>query len=49
MNVSLIAKGSHSFMVRCTNEAGDVQPDASNWNPSGLMRNVIETVQVMVS
>ena len=49
VNVSLIAKGSHSFMVRCTNEAGDVQPDTPNWNPSGFMRNVIETVQVTVS
>jgi hypothetical protein len=36
-------------MVRCTNQAGDVQPDAPNWNPSGFMRNAIETVQVTVS
>jgi DMSO/TMAO reductase YedYZ molybdopterin-dependent catalytic subunit len=41
-----LAKGGHVFMVRCTNQAGDVQPDAPNWNPSGFMRNVIETVQV---
>jgi DMSO/TMAO reductase YedYZ molybdopterin-dependent catalytic subunit len=41
-----LAKGGHAFMVRCTNQAGDVQPDAPNWNPSGFMRNVIETVQV---
>ncbi len=45
----LMTKGSHSFMVRCTNQAGDVQPDAPNWNPSGFMRNVIETVQVTAS
>jgi len=48
-NVSLGEKGNRSFMVRCTNEAGDVQPDAPNWNPSGFMRNVIETVQITVS
>jgi DMSO/TMAO reductase YedYZ molybdopterin-dependent catalytic subunit len=48
-NVLLGAKSSHSFMVRCTNQAGDVQPDAPNWNPSGFMRNVIETLQVTAS
>jgi DMSO/TMAO reductase YedYZ molybdopterin-dependent catalytic subunit len=48
-NVLLADKGSHSFMVRCANQAGDVQPDAPNWNPSGFMRNVIETVQVTAS
>jgi DMSO/TMAO reductase YedYZ molybdopterin-dependent catalytic subunit len=49
VNVSLGEKGSRSFMVRCTNQGGDVQPEAPNWNPSGFMRNVIETVQVTVS
>jgi len=48
-NASLAAKGSHAFMVRCTNQAGDVQPDTPNWNGSGFMRNVIETVQVTAS
>jgi len=45
-NVSLPAKGNHSLTVRCTNLAGEVQPDAANWNTSGFMRNVIETVQL---
>jgi DMSO/TMAO reductase YedYZ molybdopterin-dependent catalytic subunit len=44
-----LAKGSHAVMVRCTNQAGDIQPDGPNWNPSGFMRNVIETVQVTAS
>ena len=48
-NVLLVDKASHSFMVRCTNQDGEVQPDAPNWNPSGFMRNVIETVQVTAS
>ena len=34
-------------MVRCTNSDGVVQPDRPNWNPSGFMRNVIETTPVV--
>jgi DMSO/TMAO reductase YedYZ molybdopterin-dependent catalytic subunit len=45
-NVSLPAHGNHSLTVRCINLAGEVQPDAANWNTSGFMRNVIETVQL---
>jgi hypothetical protein len=33
-------------MIRCTNLAGDTQTPSPNWNNSGFMRNVIETVQV---
>jgi DMSO/TMAO reductase YedYZ molybdopterin-dependent catalytic subunit len=47
-NVSLPEKGNRTLMVRCANLAGDVQPDEPNWNNSGFMRNVIETVQVNV-
>jgi hypothetical protein len=36
-------------MVRCTNLNGDVQPAAPNWNPSGFMRNVIESTVVSVT
>jgi DMSO/TMAO reductase YedYZ molybdopterin-dependent catalytic subunit len=43
---SFAAPGSQTLMVRCTNTAGEVQPDAANWNPSGFMRNVIETIRV---
>jgi DMSO/TMAO reductase YedYZ molybdopterin-dependent catalytic subunit len=45
-NVALAGKSNHALTVRCTNLAGDVQPLAPNWNNSGFMRNVIETVQV---
>jgi DMSO/TMAO reductase YedYZ molybdopterin-dependent catalytic subunit len=45
-SISLSEKGNHTLMVRCTNLTGDVQPDSPNWNNSGFMRNVIETVQV---
>ena len=46
---TLAEKGDHSLMVRCTNLNGDVQPDVTNWNYGGFMRNVIETVQVMAT
>jgi DMSO/TMAO reductase YedYZ molybdopterin-dependent catalytic subunit len=46
---SLPVKGNHALMVRCTNVTGDVQPLAPNWNNSGFMRNVIETLQVIAS
>jgi hypothetical protein len=32
--------------VRCTNSKGDAQPDQSNWNGSGYMRNVVEQTPV---
>jgi DMSO/TMAO reductase YedYZ molybdopterin-dependent catalytic subunit len=43
---ALAGAGGHTLMVRCTNAAGEAQPDAANWNPSGFMRNVIETIEV---
>jgi hypothetical protein len=45
-DVTLSQKGNHSLMVRCTNLDNVVQPDTPNWNGSGFMRNVAETVQV---
>ena len=40
------AKGDVAIMVRCTNADGLVQPATPNWNPSGFMRNVIETTRL---
>jgi DMSO/TMAO reductase YedYZ molybdopterin-dependent catalytic subunit len=45
-SIPQLTKGRHSLMVRCTNLSGDAQPAAPNWNNSGFMRNVIETVHV---
>jgi DMSO/TMAO reductase YedYZ molybdopterin-dependent catalytic subunit len=42
-----LPKGTHVLMVRCTNLAGDAQLPSPNWNNSGFMRNVIETVRVV--
>jgi DMSO/TMAO reductase YedYZ molybdopterin-dependent catalytic subunit len=43
------AKGDATLMVRCTNSNGDAQPTEANWNPSGFMRNVIESTVVSVA
>jgi Oxidoreductase molybdopterin binding domain/Mo-co oxidoreductase dimerisation domain len=47
--VNLAAKGDVTLMVRCTNSNGLAQPAQPNWNPSGFMRNVIETTTVVVA
>ena len=38
--------GDFSIMVRCTNGNGLMQPIEPNWNPSGFMRNNIETTRL---
>jgi DMSO/TMAO reductase YedYZ molybdopterin-dependent catalytic subunit len=42
-------KGDATLMVRCTNTAGEAQPDQSNWNPSGFMRNTIEVTAIVAA
>lgn len=42
------APGKLTLMVRCTNDAGEVQPMKPIWNPSGFMRNNVEAVTVEV-
>ena len=49
MPFTLLARGDYVLMVRCTNTNGVAQPDAPNWNPSGFMRNVIESTPVVAS
>jgi len=39
----MLTAGNVPVMVRCTNAKGLAQPAAPNWNPSGFMRNPIET------
>jgi sulfite dehydrogenase (cytochrome) subunit A len=41
-----LARGNHELMVRAINRIGHSQPMAPLWNPSGYMRNVVETVRV---
>lgn len=47
--VTPAARGDMALMVRCTNGSGTTQPSEANWNPSGFMRNVIETTPLMVA
>jgi DMSO/TMAO reductase YedYZ molybdopterin-dependent catalytic subunit len=46
---TLPARGSYTLMVRSINSNGVAQPDQSNWNPAGFMRNVVEATSVVVS
>ncbi len=41
-----LVAGDTAVMVRCTNTDGLVQPVSPNWNPSGFMRNAIETTHL---
>jgi DMSO/TMAO reductase YedYZ molybdopterin-dependent catalytic subunit len=47
--VRFVVAGPQSLMVRTVNAAGVTQSDHPNWNPSGFMRNVIETISLHVS
>jgi DMSO/TMAO reductase YedYZ molybdopterin-dependent catalytic subunit len=38
--------GHQTLMVKAFNTAGASQPDRANWNGSGFMRNVVESVSV---
>ena len=41
-----LSAGAHALKVRATNVIGQSQPMEPLWNPSGYMRNVVETVNV---
>lgn len=41
-----LAAGAHSIRVRATANDGSTQPMDSRWNPSGYMRNGVETTRV---
>lgn len=41
-----VAAGDVALMVRATNRIGQSQPLDALWNPSGYMRNVVETTHV---
>jgi DMSO/TMAO reductase YedYZ molybdopterin-dependent catalytic subunit len=44
-----LAAGTHALMVRATSMSGEVQPMAATWNPSGYMRNVVETLTIQAA
>jgi hypothetical protein len=41
--------GDYQLMCMAINRNGETQRDTPRWNPSGYMRNVIETVRVQVA
>ena len=47
--LALPAPGKYSLLVRCTNSNGVTQPDAPNWNPTGFMRNVTESIDIIAA
>lgn len=44
-----LAKGEHQLQVRATSSEGETQPEKQPWNPSGYMRNVIETTKIVAA
>jgi sulfite dehydrogenase (cytochrome) subunit A len=41
-----LPRGKHELQVRAINRIGQSQPAAPLWNPSGYMRNAVETVRL---
>jgi DMSO/TMAO reductase YedYZ molybdopterin-dependent catalytic subunit len=41
-----LPEGLHTLMVRGTSQGGERQPLVPRWNPSGYMRNVVESLRV---
>src|SRR6266850_2603175 len=46
-HITLPTPGEYSVLIRCTNSNGIAQPDTPNWNPAGLMRNVMESIDII--
>ena len=44
----LLPKGEHRVKVRAVSSSGETQPLEPLWQPSGYMRNVVETVTLRV-
>ena len=38
--------GQHALKIKATNRIGQTQPMGALWNPTGYMRNVVETVNI---
>ena len=47
--LTLPAPGEYHLLIRCTNSNGVAQPDTPNWNPAGFMRNVMESINIIVA
>jgi sulfite dehydrogenase (cytochrome) subunit A len=49
LNFTPSGKGAQAWKVRAVNRIGQSQPMEPLWNPSGYMRNVVETVNVTLA
>jgi hypothetical protein len=47
--VAASPSGTLTLQARCTNANGEAQPTEPNWNAGGFMRNVIESVRLVVA
>jgi hypothetical protein len=47
--VAAPSSGTLTLQARCTNANGEAQPAEPNWNGGGFMRNVIESVRLVVA
>jgi DMSO/TMAO reductase YedYZ molybdopterin-dependent catalytic subunit len=47
--VAVPTSGTLTLQARCTNANGEAQPTEPNWNAGGFMRNVIESVRLVVA
>ena len=43
------APGKHVLACRCTDAAGNTQPDAPPWNVGGYANNAVQRVEVVVA
>ena len=48
-DVPVASRGPQRLMSRCWNTAGEVQPFAPVWNPSGYARNQVEVIRVVTA
>ena len=46
--VSFAEKGKVLLQVRATTNSGEVQPAEARWNPSGYLRNSIESTPAVI-
>jgi DMSO/TMAO reductase YedYZ molybdopterin-dependent catalytic subunit len=47
--VAAPSSGTLTLQARCTNANGEAQPTEPNWNAGGFMRNIIESVRLVVA
>ena len=47
--VSLLTRGAHTVMSRCTNTDQVMQPMQRVWNPGGYLANQVESVDLVAA